>query len=120
MKISCKGDQREFERGTKWSEIARALSEKDGKDVLLVHDLDENRLIELYKTCKSDKRVEFLTYEDPAGRMTYARSAIFMMLKAFYEVCGFENVERVSVKFTIGGNFYVVPTGSFELDPLLL
>ncbi|HIU77929.1 MAG TPA: nucleoside kinase [Candidatus Avilachnospira avicola] len=120
MKISCKGDQREFERGTKWSEIARAFSEKDGKDVLLVHDLDENRLIELYKSCKSDKRVEFLTYEDPAGRMTYARSAIFMMLKAFYEVCGFENVERVSVKFTIGGNFYVVPTGSFELDPILL
>ena len=40
MKISCKGDQREFERGTKWSEIARAFSETDGKDVLLVHDLD--------------------------------------------------------------------------------
>ena len=120
MKISCGGEIREFEKGTSWKEIALEFSAAYDQDILLVHDLTENRLLELYKTCKNDRAVEFLTYRDPDGRMTYARSAVFMMLKAFYETCGHEAVDRVTVEFTIGGNFYIVPKGTFSLDEELL
>ena len=120
MKISCGGEIREFEKGTSWKEIASEFSAAYDQDILLVHDLTENRLLELYKTCKNDRAVEFLTYRDPDGRMAYARSAVFMMLKAFYETCGHEAVDRVTVEFTIGGNFYIMPKGTFSLDEELL
>ena len=37
-------------------------------------------------------------------------------LKAFYETCGHEAVDRVTVEFTIGGNFYIMPKGTFSLE----
>lgn len=120
MKITCKGIMKEFERGVHWRDVAKSFADQYDQDILLVHDLDSNRLIELYKSCKADRNVEFLTYRDSSGRMTYARSAIFMMLKAFYEVLGHANVDKVSVEFTIGGNFYIVPKAKVELTPELL
>ena len=49
MKISCGGEIREFEKGTSWKEIASEFSAAYDQDILLVHDLTENRLLELYK-----------------------------------------------------------------------
>ena len=120
MKIKCNDITREFERGLSWKEISRGFSDIFEDDILLVHDLSGNRLIELFRSCKSDKNVRFLTYRDSDGRMTYARSALFMMLKAFYETAGFDKVDRIAVEFTIGGNFYIVPRGDFELSCELL
>ena len=120
MKISCGSRTKEFEKGTSWREIAESFREDYDSDILLVHDLTENRLIELFKSCRSDRKVRFITYKDSDGRMTYSRSALFMLLKAFYDVCGHDKVEKVTVEFTIGGNFYIIPEGSFELSEELL
>ena len=120
MKISCGSRTKGFEKGTSWKEIAESFREGYDSDILLVHDLTENRLIELFKSCRSDRKVRFITYKDSDGRMTYSRSALFMLLKAFYDVCGHDKVEKVTVEFTIGGNFYIVPEGSFELSEELL
>ena len=120
MKISCENRTKEFEKGTSWREIAESFREDYDSDILLVHDLTGNRLIELFKSCRSDRKVRFITYKDSDGRMTYSRSALFMLLKAFYDVCGHDKVEKVTVEFTIGGNFYIVPEGSFELSEELL
>ena len=48
MKISCGGEIREFEKGTSWKEIASEFSAAYDQDIMLVHDLTENRLLELY------------------------------------------------------------------------
>ena len=120
MKISCGSRTKEFEKGTSWREIAESFREGHDSDILLVHDLTGNRLIELFKSCRSDRKVRFITYKDSDGRMTYSRSALFMLLKAFYDVFGHDKVEKVTVEFTIGGNFYIVPEGSFELSEELL
>ena len=120
MKISCGSRTKEFEKGTSWREIAESFREGYDSDILLVHDLTGNRLIELFKSCRSDRKIRFITYKDSDGRMTYSRSALFMLLKAFYDVFGHDKVEKVTVEFTIGGNFYIVPEGSFELSEELL
>ncbi len=120
MKISYKGTVREFRKGSSYKEIAEGFSDMTKGDVLLAHDLKDNRLVELFKPCDSDKELDLIGYGSPAGRMTYGRTAIFMMLKAFYEICGFDKVEKVSVKFTIGCNFYIEPKGGLELTDELI
>ena len=50
MKISCGSRTKEFEKGTSWKEIAESFREGYDSDILLVHDLTENRLIELFKS----------------------------------------------------------------------
>ena len=118
----CGGNSitRKYEAGTQWAEIAADFQRYYPLDILLVHDKDENRLLELHKRLTHDTRAAFLTISDTAGRMTYARSAIFILLKSIYKVVPRERLERVTVEFTIGGNFYIVPKGSFTLDETLL
>lgn len=120
VQITVKGQSREYPDGTKWEQAAADFAQTAQGKILLAHDLKENRLIELQKPIEHDTKAVFLTMRDTAGRMTYARSAIFMMLKAFYEAAGQENVENVSIEFTIGTNFYVKPNGTFQLDEALL
>ncbi len=114
MKISYRGTTKEFERGTSWHEIAMAFEKEAGGEILLVHDLTDNRLTELFKVCRTDKEVDFLTYEDESGRMTYGRTAIFMLLKAIYGCCEKDSLEKVTVCFAIGSSFYIVPKGDIE------
>ena len=111
---------RTYEAGTQWAEIAEDFQQYYPLDILLVQDVEENRLLELHKRLTHDTKAVFLTLSDTAGRMTYARSAIFILLKSIYKVLPRERLERVTVEFTIGGNFYIVPKGSFTLDEALL
>ena len=111
---------REYPAGTALSEIAAAFQPFLPAEILLVHDLTENRLLELHKKLETDMEAAFLTYWDQAGRMTYARSAIFILLKAIYHIVPRELLSRVTVEFTIGGNFYIVPKGKLQLDEALL
>ena len=111
---------REYEAGTRWAEIAAEFQPEFPHDILLVHDKTQNRLLELHKKLLRDTEAQFLTLSDTAGRMAYARSAVFILLKAIYNVLPREDLEKVTVEFTIGGNFYIVPKGNFELDEALL
>lgn len=113
--------KKQYLPGIKWAQIAEELRPQYDADILLVYDRTKNRLLELGKEVYEDAEVSFLTYRDPAGQMTYARTALFILLKAVYNVLPREQLEKVSVEFTIGGNFYVVPKGGFFLltDELL-
>lgn len=118
--ITCGGETRSYPEGTKWEQAAADFQKEGEAKSLLVHDLTQNRLVELAKPISHNADVNFLTGHDAAGRMTYARSAILMLLKAFYEAAGQEHVESVTVEFTIGSSFYIKPRGTFLLDEALL
>jgi uridine kinase len=61
-----------------------------------------------------------VTAQDKPGIQTYERSAVFLMLKAFYDVVGRENVERISVEYSLSSALFVLARGNFTLDQPLL
>ena len=61
-----------------------------------------------------------VTAADKPGRQTYERSAILLMLKAFYDVVGREQMEHVRVEFSLSNALFCRARGSFTLDNTLL
>lgn len=64
--------------------------------------------------------LHFVTAAEKVGRMTYERSCIFMMLKAFYSVCREVPDFEVIIDYTIGGGFYGYLKGAAALTDELL
>ena len=81
---------------------------------------ENGKLRELYKKLQHDCTLGFITAKDSAGRKTYRRSAIFILLKAIFDVAGKENVDHVVIHYSIGNALYFTMKGSATLDQELL
>lgn len=90
---------RAYPYGTTYQTIAANFQEQYENDILLVSR--NGKLCELNKTLDRDCTLDIITAKDKPGIQTYERSAVFLMLKAFYDVAGSENVERISVEYSI-------------------
>ena len=112
------GERYEYLEGTPYRVIAEELQEKEKEDILLVRA--DGKLRELHKELSGDCSLSFITAGDKEGWQTYQRSAVFLMLKAFYETAGKENVKKVTVCFSVGQGLYIEPEGEFELNEELL
>lgn len=111
-------EQREYAAETSYGEIVKDYSSQLEHDVLLVSV--DGRLRELHKRLKGDCSIRFITAADQEGFITYQRSALFLMLKAFYEVAGKDNVIKLTVCFSIGTGLYLEPEGCLTLNQELL
>lgn len=114
IRLTVEGEVREYEEGTLLKDVAAEFQEKFPYDILLA--TVNGKLQELHKKVKEGTQVHFLTAKDKPGMQTYKRSAILVMLKAFYEVIGAENLTKVSVDFSIGNGLFVEPVGEFTLN----
>lgn len=74
-----------------------------------------NKYIELNKPIKSDCKIEFVGIEDIQGFEAYRRSAIFLMVKSFYDIVG-DNGLRVFVDNVIDNGFYCRVSNIRELQ----
>lgn len=118
MKITAKGITREFESGVSYHVLAEGFQDLYEDDILLV--VNDNKLLELHKHCNADATLQFITARERIGRMTYARSCLFMMLKAFYEICSGVKGFEVIVDYTIGGGYYGYLKGDIQVTSELL
>lgn len=119
MPVVTIGDEkREYAGGTPFQEIAKEYQKRVGHEILLVSA--DGRLRELHKTLKEDCKLEFITAADRAGYLSYQRSALFLLLKAFYDVAGKENVSKLTVWFSMGNGLYIEPEGALNLNAELL
>lgn len=114
IQVTVEGELREYKEGTLLMDVAEEFQPKFEHDILL--SFVNGKLRELHKKVKPDMEIHFLTGKDRPGIQTYRRSAMFVMLKAFYEIAGRENVERVCVDFSIGDGLFVEAKGNFSLD----
>ncbi len=119
MKITVNGRTEEFLEGSSFREIADRFQDDYEDRILLVKF--GPKLYELHKKCPNkDMELSFITMRDKSGYMTYQRSAIFMMLKAFHHICkdvpGFD----VTVDYTLGGGFYCYLHGDVQPTEELL
>ena len=118
VRVTIGGITREYEEGTQLKTAAEEFQNQYENDILLA--TVNGKLQELHKTIPDDAEVGFLTAADKPGMLTYRRSALLKMLKAFYDVAGRDNVRKLSVEFAVGNGLYIDAEGDFERNEELL
>ena len=118
LQVTVDGTQYAYPFGTPYRKIAADFQKEYPHDILLVNR--EGKLCELHKTLDRDCTLKMVTAAEKPGRQTYERSAVFLMLKAFYDVAGRENVERITVEYSISNALFIRAKGNFRLDRDLL
>lgn len=118
MQVTVDGKAYTYPQGTPYRAIAADFQDRHPHDILLVNR--GGKLCELYKTLDRDCSLKMVTAQDKPGIQTYERGAVFLMLKAFYDVAGQENVERISVEYSLSSALFILARGNFTLDQALL
>ena len=116
--VKVNGFERSYPVGTAFLEIAKDFQKDYEDDILLARA--NGKLKELHKTLEEDAEVTFITFKHPAGKKTYERSAIFLLMKAFYEVIPREMIEKVQIDFALGNGIYGEVVGDVTVDETLL
>ncbi len=118
MRISVNGVSMELPAGASFYDAAVCFQKDYDSDILLAQA--GVKLYELHKRIPGDMELRFVTARDEIGIAAYQRSAIFMMLKAFYEVMGCRNDVSIVVDYTLGGGFYCYMVGPVQPTAALL
>lgn len=118
VQVTVDGAAYPYPLGTPYRTIAADFQDRFPCDILLVNK--DGKLCELHKTVDRDCSLKMVTARDKPGIQTYERSAVFLMLKAFYDVAGRENVERISVEYSLSSALFILAQGEFTLDQALL
>ena len=116
--VTVEGRTYSYPCGTTYRDIAAEFQDRYASDILLVNR--SGKLCELHKPLDRDCTLKFLTARDIPGIQTYERSALFLLLKAFYDVAGRENVARLSVEYSLSRSLFIRARGGFALDRPLL
>ena len=118
VKVMVDGVEYAYPQGTPYRTIAADFQQRFPYDILLVNR--DGKLCELHKPLDRDCSLKMVTAQDIPGIQTYERSAVFLMLKAFYDVVGRENVERICVEYSLSRALFIRAQGDFTLDQALL
>ncbi|MDF2944939.1 MAG: hypothetical protein K0S01_3797 [Herbinix sp.] len=104
IKVEINQNVYEYPSNTTLLEISRDF-QKDYKDEIILAFVN-NKLRELFKHVTDNCKIRFVTIAEDAGHKTYTRGMILVMLKAFYAEFGADNVEKVTVEYTIGNGLF--------------
>ncbi|MDE7221601.1 MAG: nucleoside kinase [Oscillospiraceae bacterium] len=118
IRVIVDGEEHVYPRGTTYRAVAADFQDRFPCDILLVNR--DGKLCELHKALDRDCSLKMITAQDKPGIQTYERSAVFLMLKAFYDVAGRENVERITVEYSLSSALFLLARGNFTLDRQLL
>lgn len=118
MTVTVDGETRSYPFGTPYSAVAADFQKNYEEDILLVNR--DGKLCELCKQLDRNCTLTMMTARSKPGIQTYERSAELLLLKAFYETVGNENVGHLSVEFSISHSLFIRATGNFALNAELL
>ncbi len=118
FQVTVDGAEYAYAQGTPYRAISADFQSRFPCDILLVNR--DGKLCELHKVLDRDCSLKMVTARDVPGIQTYERSAVFLMLKAFYDVAGRENVERISVEYSLSRALFIRAQGGFTLNQPLL
>ena len=116
--VNVHGSAYVYPAGTTFRTIAADFQKQYPHDILLA-DRD-GKLCELHKTLDRDCSLRMLTALDKPGMQTYERSAVLLLLKAFHDVVGRQNVRRLCVDYSLSRSLFLLADGDFTLDQPLL
>ena len=118
LRVRVDGQDYTYPKGTTFRAIAADFQSQFPHDILLVRR--DEKLCELSKKLDRDCTLRFLTIQDKPGIQTYERTAVLLMLRAFYDVAGRDNVSRLMVEYSLSPALYLRYQGSLPLDEALL
>ncbi|MDO4278346.1 MAG: nucleoside kinase [Lachnoclostridium edouardi] len=118
VKVTVEGEQRVYGDHERLLTAARDYQSRYDSDILLAKV--DGKLRELQKEIIDGTNITFVTGKEKPGIQTYERSATLLMLKAFYDVAGKENVDKVKIEFSLGQGFFVSARGRFTLDQAMV
>ncbi|BCJ93351.1 uridine kinase [Anaerocolumna cellulosilytica] len=107
VQIEIDGEIKVYPKGIRLLDISREYQKNYKEDIILAYI--NNKLRELPKTVQKDCKIRFVTTADDAGHKTYNRGLTLVMLKAMYSVIGADNINKISVEFSIGNGLYCQP-----------
>lgn len=116
--ITIDGVKKEYAEHVTYGELAKEYQKNFANDIVLVSV--DGKLQELHKTVKPDSEVTFVTTADNAGSLSYKRSVTQLMLKAVYDMAEAENIEKVSVLFSLSKGYYCKISGNVTVDEAFL
>lgn len=118
IQITIGDVSKEYPKGISLYEISKEFQEKYSNTIILA--CVGNKLQELNKKLEKDCEVELITVDDANGYRTYSRGVTFMMLKAAYSVIGRDNLDKISIQFSIGNGTYCQLEGDVTLTAELV
>ena len=111
-------EKRRYPLGTTFLEVAKDFADTKKYDIILAES--GNRLFELRKKIKHDCEIQFITTAEKMGYDTYRRSMTLLMLKAMDHIAGHENIEKISIHFSVGSGYYCTLKGKIHVTQQLL
>lgn len=116
--VKIGNEVREYHDGITFKDIAREYQHSYENEIVLV--MKDGKLTELFKRVTGDCTIEFVTTATAPGIETYRRSATLIMMKAFYDVAGSENIEKLTLEFSVSRGYYCTVRGNVEITEELL
>jgi len=111
-------EKRKYPLGTTFLEVAKDFADTKKYDIILAES--GNRLFELRKKIKHDREIRFITTAEKMGYDTYRRSVTLLMLKAMDHIAGHQNIEKISIHFSISSGYYCTLKGKIRVTQQLL
>lgn len=116
--VTVGGELKQYNEGISYTEIAKDFQNQYDSPIVLV--LKNGKLTELFKKVTSDCKIEFLTTKTSPGIEAYRRSATLIMLKAFYDVVGNKNINKISVQYSLSKGYYCTLNSKVKLNQELI
>ncbi|MDF2511353.1 MAG: hypothetical protein K0S04_1219 [Herbinix sp.] len=113
IKVEVNGQIREYPNNTTLLEISREFQKDYENDIILA--FVNNKLRELFKHAADNSKIRFVTTAEDAGGKTYNRGIVLVMLKALHAEFGVENVEKVTVEYSISNGLYCEYKGKYPM-----
>lgn len=118
MKITIKGQTREYPAGTTLLSLAQEWQQDYADDIVLA--ATDGKLRELPKRLNTDCEVTFYTTADAVGQEAYRRSLTLLLIKSIYRVAGRDHVTRAQVHHSLSNGYYCTVEGDVRVDETFL
>ena len=107
--VNVYGENTIVEAGTTLLELSKQYQDHERYDIVLA--FVDGKLCELFKDIDRSCTVDFVTTNSVIGNATYKRSTSFLMIKAFNDVFGKENVKKIKAMYSISKGYYCEAEG---------
>ena len=114
INVTINGETFQYEENVDILSIAKDFQKNLEYEIVLARV--DGKLAELTKKLDKSCKLEFIETNTTIGNDCYRRSATLLMLKAFYDVCGKNNIDRLCVMYSLSKGYFCKLYGNVELN----
>ncbi len=100
--------------GTEFQKIAEDLKDQYDSEIILA--AAGGKLLELRRKVTEDAVVQLITKRDTSGHTAFVRTAVFILLKAIYDIGGHQTIDRAVIHYSLGNALYFTLEGEGSLS----